>query len=144
MKLLPNVYFKCSICPFSQAPLNITRDQGTFDDLTCPVPTQIDIMGAWFRDTGGRVCCTLSMAEVDAGYYDDIISKCDGRHQCDSLDVRVGGTMWCPECLFLPDIINDVIVQYRCLQPPPGTVQTKVPFLTSKFCLRLKPFSRYL
>ncbi len=86
------------------------------------MPTQIDIMGAWFGDTGGRVQCTLSVSRVDAGYYDDMIKKCDGKHQCDNLDVRVGGRMWCPGTLFNADTIDTVIIQYRCLQPRSGTV----------------------
>ncbi len=87
------------------------------------MPTQIDIMGAWFGDTTGRVQCTLSVTEVYPGYYDDIIRKCYGKQQCDNLDVRVGGLVRCPGTLFNPDTIDSVTIQYRCLQPPPGIVK---------------------
>ncbi len=112
----------------------MTRNQGIFDDLACPMPTQIDIMGAWFGDTDGRVQCTLSVTQVDAAYYDDIINKCYGRSQCDNLDVRVGGSMWCPASLFKEDTIDTVTIQYRCLESPPGTVQN---FCTSKLCFQV-------
>ncbi len=125
---------------FFQAPRNITKDVGTFDDLICPMPTQIDIMGAWFRDVDGHVQCTLSVAQVDAGYYDDIINKCDGRYQCNNVDVRVGGSMWCPASLFKADTIDSVTIQYRCLQPVSGIVK-KNSSLTSKLCLQLNAIS---
>ncbi len=83
--------------------------------------TQIDIMGAWFGDTDGLVQCTLLVTQVDAGYYDDIINKCHGGYQCDNLDVRVGGSMWCPASRFKADTIDSVTIQYRCLQSPSGT-----------------------
>ncbi len=81
-------------------------------------------MRAWYGDTGGRVQCAKTMTEVTGGqdYYDEIRNKCDGRYQCDNLDVRVGGSMWCPGTLFNADTIDTVTIQYRCLRPPPGTV----------------------
>ncbi len=102
------------------------------------MPRQIDIIWAWFRDKDGYVHCNLSVTEVDAEYYDDIINKCDGRYQCDKLHVQVGGSMWCPGSWFKPDTIDAVTIQYRCLESPPGTVQNflvnvKLPVTKSYF-----------
>ncbi len=133
---------KCYLRPHPQALRKITKDQGTFDDLACPVRTVIDIMGAWFGDESGLVQCTLPVTQVDGGYYNDIINKCHGRYQCSNLDVRIGGSMWCPASRFNADTIDTVTIHYRCLQSPPGTVQKFS--LTSKFCLQLNPTIRNL
>ncbi len=104
-----------------------------FDDLACPNLGWIDIMDAWVGGIYGADTCVNHLIDVNSAYYEEIISKCEGKNRCEDLQAPFYETMECQEISDAVYYIEVVVVQYRCALP-----LTSMAFSSACFCVSVE------
>ncbi len=92
----------------------VSKSEGFLDNVVCDSGTVIQVLGAWFVDTGGSNTCEKEIARKDAEYFSQIQNKCNERERCEEIEAKVGGKMTCPGTLVVKDTIDEIKVHYRC------------------------------